>query len=110
LRAADPARFQATRLRWLGNDPVSFAAVYRMLVGLDLLQTIPRITTPALFIGCTLDAVRPPDGVAAVAKLCPGARFAAVESGHFLAIQNPEALLALLLPFLADWPAGAVGA
>jgi 3-oxoadipate enol-lactonase len=110
LRAADPARFQATRLHWLGNDPVSFAAVYRMLVGLDLLQTIPRITTPALFIGCTLDGVRPPDGVAAVAKLCPGARFATVESGHFLAIQNPEALLALLLPFLADWPADAVGA
>ncbi len=101
LRQADPARFVATRLRWLGNDPASFAAVYRMLATLDLTQALPRIAVPALFIGCTLDAVRPPEGVAAVASRVPGAHFVTLESGHFAAIQTPEALAAMLRPFLA---------
>ena len=100
LRQRDPARFRATRLRWLGNDPESFAAVYRMLVQLDLSRQFPRINARALLIGCTLDVVRTPEGVAAVAALIPGAQFATVESGHFLAVQNPDGLLALLMPFL----------
>jgi len=101
LRQRDPARFEATRLRWLGNDPSSFAAVNRMLVQLDLTTEFPRITAPALLIGCTLDGVRPPQGVAALARLIQGAQFATVESGHFLALQNPDGLLAQLMPFLA---------
>jgi 3-oxoadipate enol-lactonase len=101
LRQQDPARFEATRLRWLGNDPSSFAAVNRMLVQLDLTAALPRITAPALLIGCTLDGVRPPEGVAALARLIRGAEFATIESGHFLAVQNPDGLLAALMPFLA---------
>ena len=104
FRQRDPVAFQATKLRWLGNDPASFAAVFRMLVQLDLSGQFLRITAPVLLIGCTLDAVRPPEGVAAVAALIAGARFATVESGHFLAAQNPDGLLSLLMPFLAGWP------
>jgi 3-oxoadipate enol-lactonase len=104
FRAREPGRFEATRLRWLCNDPASFATVYRMLVELDLSRQLPRIAAPALLIGCTQDAVRPPAGVAALAAGIPGARFATVESGHFLAAQNPEGLLDVLLPFLAGWP------
>ena len=33
---ADAARFAAFRARWLGNDPASFAAIYRMLTAMDL--------------------------------------------------------------------------
>ena len=32
----DAARFAAFRARWLGNDPASYAAIYRMLAGMDL--------------------------------------------------------------------------
>lgn len=101
FREREPARFEATRLRWLCNDPASYAAHYRMLVELDLSRQLPRIAAPALLIGCTQDKVRPPAGIAALAAQIPGARFATVESGHFLAAQNPEGLLRLLLPFLA---------
>ncbi len=104
LRDRDPARFNAVRLRWLCNDPDSYAAVFRMLVQLDLSRQLPLVKAPALLIGCTLDVVRPPEGVAAVARQIPGAQFATVESGHFLAAQNPDGLLALLMPFLAKWP------
>ena len=104
LRQRDPARYQATRLRWLGNDPESFAAVFRMLVQLDLSRQLPRIVAPALLIGCTLDVVRPPEGVAAVAAQISQAQFVTVESGHFLAAQNPDGLLRLLMSFLAGWP------
>ena len=32
----DRARFEGFRARWLANDPSSFAAIYRMLAGMDL--------------------------------------------------------------------------
>ena len=34
--APDAARFAAFRARWLGNDPASYATIYRMLAGMDL--------------------------------------------------------------------------
>jgi 3-oxoadipate enol-lactonase len=103
FRQRDPERFRTTRLRWLCNDPHSYAAVYRMLCGLDMSLALSQIGAPCLLIGCTEDVVRPPAGVAAVASRIPGAKFATVVSGHFLAAQNPQGLLDLLLPFLADW-------
>ncbi len=106
IREADPARFAATRARWLGNDPHSFAAVFRMLVETDLSTVLPTITAPTLLIGCTLDAVRPAEGTRAVAGQIPGARYATLDSGHFAAIQHPQALLELVLPFLHEHDAG----
>ena len=32
LRERDPERFRAFRARWLGNDPDSFVAHYRLLI------------------------------------------------------------------------------
>ena len=39
---ADAARFAAFRARWLGNDPASYAAIYRMLAGTDLQAELAR--------------------------------------------------------------------
>ena len=104
FRERDPERFRTTRLRWLCNDPDSYAAIYRMLARLDMTDVLPRIKAPSLLIGCTEDVVRPPAGVAAVAARIPGAQFVTASSGHFLAAHNPQGLLDLLLPFLTEWP------
>jgi hypothetical protein len=40
------ARFAAFRARWLGNDPASYAAIYRMLAGTDLQAELARIACP----------------------------------------------------------------
>jgi 3-oxoadipate enol-lactonase len=108
IRERDPALFSATRLRWLANDPESFAALNRMLVQLDLSEAFPRIKAPTLVVGCTLDVVRPPKVVSEIATRIPDARFVTVEAGHFSAIHNPGGLLAEFLPFLAKWPGGEV--
>ena len=36
LRKRDPERYRAFRARWLGNDPDSFVAQYRLLIDMDI--------------------------------------------------------------------------
>lgn len=98
----DPARFAAFRARWLGNDPASYAAIYRMLAGMDLSAEIATITCPVLVVGGSLDRVRPPALAEPVAKLIPGARYQAIESGHYMAVQTPELLASTIARFLDD--------
>src|SRR5262249_4060823 len=53
-------RFAAFRARWLGGDPISYGAIYRMLAGMDLAPELPRIACPVLVIAGTLDRTPPP--------------------------------------------------
>jgi 3-oxoadipate enol-lactonase len=86
----DAGRFGAFRARWLGGDPVSFGAVYRMLAGMDLEDEIKRITCPVLVTAGSLDRTRPPALVEPVARAIPGARFTVIETGHYAPVQTPE--------------------
>jgi len=47
---ASAARKPAFRARWLGSDPASFAAVYRMLATMDMADPLARIACPVLWI------------------------------------------------------------
>src|SRR5262249_49964047 len=67
-RRAKPPRFAAFRARGLGGDPISYAAIYRMLAGMDLAPELPRIASPVLVIAGTLDRPRPPLLVEPVAR------------------------------------------
>lgn len=86
----DAQRFAAFRARWLGSDPASFAAIYRMLAGMDLQAELSRIACPALVIAGALDRTRPPALVEPVARAIPGARYVVLETGHYAAVQTPE--------------------
>jgi len=86
----DAERFAAFRARWLGSDPASFGAIYRMLISTDLQPELPRITCSALVTAGALDRVRPPQLVEPVARAIPGARYAVIESGHYAPVQTPE--------------------
>ena len=97
---ADAARFAAFRARWLGNDPASYAAIYRMLAGTDLQTELPRIACPVLVLGGRLDRTRPPALVEPVAKLIPSARYQLLETSHYMAVQTPELLAAAIGDFL----------
>jgi 3-oxoadipate enol-lactonase len=98
----DAARFAAFRARWLGNDPASYAAIYRMLAGLELGQKIAAVACPVLVVAGSLDRVRPPALVEPVAKLIPGARYQVIESGHYMAVQTPELLAGAIATFLDE--------
>lgn len=86
----DAERFAALRARWLGNDPASFAAIYRMLASMDLQPGLARIACPALVIAGALDRTRPPALVETVAQAIPGARYAVLETAHYAPVQTPE--------------------
>ena len=86
----DAQRFAAFRARWLGSDPVSFGAIYRMLVHMDLQPELPQIACPVLVTAGTFDRVRPPQLVEPVARAIPGARYTVLETGHYAPVQTPE--------------------
>jgi 3-oxoadipate enol-lactonase len=97
---ADAERFAAFRARWLGNDPASYGAIYRMLAGMDLQAELPRIACPALVIAGALDGTRPPALVEPVAKAIPGAHYAVLHTGHYAAVQTPELYAQAIAEFL----------
>jgi 3-oxoadipate enol-lactonase len=96
----DAARFARCRARWLGNDPASYGAIYRMLVATDLQPELPQIACPVLVLACALDGTRPPALVEPVARAIPGARYVVLETGHYAAVQTPEVYAGAVAEFL----------
>ncbi|WP_298261702.1 alpha/beta hydrolase [Bradyrhizobium sp.] len=85
----DGKRFEQFQARWLGNDPSSYATIWRMLANADMQETLSKIRCPALVIGGSLDRVRPPAIAQELAKTIPGARYLEVRTGHYMAVQTP---------------------
>ena len=96
------ARFAGFRARWLGNDPASYAAIYRMLAGMDLQADLATIACPVLVLGGALDRVRPPALAEPVARMIPGARYQVLQTGHYMAAETPELVAAAIGGFLDE--------
>ena len=101
----DIGRFERFRARWLGNDPSSYATVWRMLAGAEMEEELTRLACPVLVIGGSLDRVRPPPTAEATAKTIPGARYVELRTGHYMSVQTPELISDCIEEFL-----GSVGA
>ena len=98
--AATSRRFERFRTRWLGNDPSSYATIWRMLAAADMQDELARLTCPVLVIGGSLDRVRPPPLAEGVAKTIPGARYVEIRTGHYMAVQTPDLLSDCIDEFL----------
>jgi 3-oxoadipate enol-lactonase len=96
----DRTRFDAFRARWLGNDPASYATIYRMLANSDLEFALGRISCPVLVLGGKHDGTRPPAAVEPLVKVIPGARYALIETGHYMAAATPELVAKTIAEFL----------
>jgi 3-oxoadipate enol-lactonase len=96
----DIARFERFRTRWLGNDPSSYATIWRMLAAADMQDELARLACPVLVIGGSLDRVRPPPLAESVAKAIPGARYVEIRTGHYMAVQTPDLLSESIDEFL----------
>ena len=96
----DIARFERFRRRWLGNDPSSYATIWRMLASADMQDELARLSCPVLVIGGRLDRVRPPPLAQDVAKTIPGARYTEIRTGHYMAVQTPDLLFETIDDFL----------
>jgi len=96
----DLKRFERYRARWLGNDPASYATIYRMLASTDMQDELTRLRAPVLVIGATFDRTRPPATARAVADAIPGARYIEVATGHYMAAQTPDLIFDRIDEFL----------
>jgi 3-oxoadipate enol-lactonase len=96
----DIRRFQQYRARWLGNDPLSYATVYRMLAATDMQDELTSLRCPVLVIGGSLDRTRPPAVSQAVAKAMPNAGYHEVRTGHYMAVQTPDLIFDCIASFL----------
>ncbi|WP_181832535.1 alpha/beta fold hydrolase [Bosea caraganae] len=96
MRARDPERYLEFRARWLGNDPESFAATYRMLIDLDLDAELAAIACPACVVAGAHDAVRTPASMAAAREKIPGADFEILDCAHHMSVQEPGLVAELI--------------
>jgi pimeloyl-ACP methyl ester carboxylesterase len=100
LRDPDPERFRAFKARWLGNDPESFVANYRMLIDMDIRGWLARITCPTLGICGTYDVFRPPEYVRRIFSGLPDVEFVTLETSHHQHVQTPKEVAAAASSFL----------
>ena len=61
-----------------------------MLVETNLAPEYGSIACPTLLLAGIHDKLRPPALVEPIAQAIPGARFQALDSGHFMAVQTPS--------------------
>ncbi len=96
----DIRRFERYRARWLGNDPSSYATVWRMLASTEMQNELSELRCPVLVIGGTLDRVRPPALAKTVADAIPGSRYIEVQTGHYMSVQTPDLIFDCIDEFL----------
>lgn len=97
---ADEAKFKRYFARWIGTDPQSYAAAYRMLVNLDMRDALAGIKCPVLVLAGEADFVRPHAMCKAVADQIPGAQLRTTPGGHVMAMQTPREVADAMLEFL----------
>ena len=96
----DIKRFEQFRSRWLGNDPASYATVWRMLAATEMESEMARLKCPVLVIGGSFDRVRSPALAEATAKSIPGARYVELRTGHYMSVQTPDLISDCIGEFL----------
>lgn len=106
FRDRAPERFDSFRARWLGNDPESFVATYRMLAGLEMGAALRGIRCPVLGVCATQDGLRPPAAVRAALAPVAGVGFVEIDSCHHQATATPPAVAAAILGFMETLGAG----
>jgi 3-oxoadipate enol-lactonase len=97
---SEAARYARFRARWLGNDPASYATIYRMLANTQMQDELSALACPVLVIGATFDRVRPPPMAEAVAKAIPTARYVELPTTHYMAAATPELIADTIGDFL----------
>lgn len=97
---SDIKRFERYRARWLGNDPASYATVYRMLAATDMQDELARLNCPVLVLGGAFDRTRPPALSKATADAIPRAAYEEIRTGHYMAAQTPELIFERINAFL----------
>ncbi|MCB1352716.1 MAG: 3-oxoadipate enol-lactonase [Rhodobacteraceae bacterium] len=102
FKAAQAAAHAGYRNMLLRTDGEGYAGTCMALRDADLTEIASRIDVPTLCVVGEQDGSTPPDVVAGLADLVPGARLERIAgSGHLPCIDNPEILAGLVRSFVA---------
>ena len=106
LRTCAPA-FEQFGLRWSSADPGSFAAIFSMLARMQLEADLPGLPARTLLVAGEYDGLRPPAEIDRLASFAPHIEALHVASGHFMPVQSPKWVTALLAGYLLEGRSGA---
>jgi 3-oxoadipate enol-lactonase len=99
--AAHPEALAERRGVLLRMQPKPFATACRALARVDLRPTLRTIPNPTLVIVGELDAATPPALATELSAGIPGAQLLRIpDCGHCPPLEQPEAFLAAVMPFL----------
>ena len=105
-RATHPAEAAALRAKLLRADPAGYVAACHAVAGVDWLERLSTVRTPALVIAGARDAGATPEMAKAIAERIAGAELAVLEDASHLSVaEQPERFAALVQRFLAKLPA-----
>lgn len=100
-------RYEQYVNRWLGNDPTSFAALFRMVTEIDVGDMSGAIQCPVLAVAGSLDANRSPEDIARALERLPSLSNTTIPSGHFMAVQSPSLVAQKIAGFMEGLDCGA---
>jgi 3-oxoadipate enol-lactonase len=89
-------------IAWRADMPAEpLESAMRALNGYDVLAALPALRIPILVVAGANDRLIPAAASRAIAGAVPGAQYVEIpESGHMIALEQPDALAAALDPFL----------
>jgi 3-oxoadipate enol-lactonase len=88
--------------RFLANDPVGYAHNNLAFAKVNLFGRLKDVRHRCLVLAGAHDLLRPPEQVAALARLFPQAELATIESGHLMPVQAPAEMAERLAAFFAQ--------
>ena len=103
----DVGEFERFSLRWLSADPHSFAAIFSMLARMELESDLPRLPLQTLLVAGEYDSLRPPAEIHRLAAFASHIEALQVASGHFMPVQSPRWVSALLDHYILEGRTGA---
>ena len=87
--------------RWMGADPVGYAANYRMLIDADLDAALRGLSMPVRVIAGAHDPFGTPEIVKTLTDPIAQREWRVMDAGHFAAIQSPDIVTAEILDALS---------
>lgn len=103
----DDAAFERFYLRWLSADPQSFAAIFAMLARMELEGDLSRLPLRTLLVAGEYDGLRPPAEINRLSGFADHIEALQVASGHFMPVQSPRWVSALLEQYILESRTGA---
>ncbi len=87
----------------LADDPLVHAAMWDMISSLDLISHLHRVSCPTLILVGEFDPSSPPSAARQLQESIAGAQMHIIpKTSHMAPLENPGAINAYLLPFLAS--------